>query len=224
MKDVSHNSQTTALELTTAAFFGDAHIYPASVELFSQGAHPGDLYFVHSGILKLARLERNGQEILLDLRFPGSLVGSAAAIKEKPHPFAAVTVTSCTLTRLSSRKFLSLLATDISLAAHVREILSDEVLDHVERISQLTCLSARQRLEQLLWRFCEQLPPSRTHSQSETTSKLQLPLKQYEIAHLLSITPTYLCRLLNALEKEDVISRTKGWIMISKPSELWHAT
>lgn len=224
MRDFSHNSQTTALELNTSALFGEAHVYPASVELFSQGAHPGDLYFIHSGILKLARLEGNGQEILLDLRFPGSLVGSAAAIKEKPHPFAAVTVTRCTLTRLSSRKFLSLLATEPSLATHVREILSDEVLDHVERISQLTCLSARQRLEQLLWRFCEQLPPSRSHSQFERTSKLQLPLKQYEIAHLLSITPTYLCRLLKALEKEDVISRTKGWIIISKPSELWHVT
>jgi CRP-like cAMP-binding protein len=100
-------------------------------------------------------------------------------------------------------------------------MLSDEILDHVARISQLTCLPARQRLEQLLWQFCERLGPDNWTS-SQTTSKLQLPLKHYEIAHLLSITPTYLCRLLNALQAERVITRSKGWIVINKPAELWH--
>jgi CRP-like cAMP-binding protein len=174
--------------------------------------------------VKFTRCEANGQEILLDLRFAGSLVGSAAAISDKPHPFAAVTVTQCTLTRWRARSFVSLLDTDSSLAARVREILSDDILDHVARISQLTCLPARQRLEQLLWQFCERLGPHESGALSETTSKLQLPLKHYEIAHLLSITPTYLCRLLNTLETEDLISRSKGWIIITKRSKLWHMT
>ena len=224
MTDFSHDSNRTTVELNPVGLVGNTHIYPPMVELFSQGANPSDVYFIHSGIMKLTRSEDNGQEILLDLRFAGSLVGSAAAIRQKPHPFTAVTVTRCALTRLNSQKFLSLLATDDTLAAHVREVLSDEVFDHVTRISQLACLSARQRLEQLLWRFCEQFPSHRTDSQLERTSKLQLPLKQYEIADLLSITPTYLCRLLNALEKENVINRSKGWIIVSRPSQLWHAT
>ncbi len=223
MTDFSHDSDTTAFELNRVGLIGNAHIYPPTVELFSQGAPPADVYFIHSGMMKLTRSEDNGQEILLDLRFAGSLVGSAAAIRQKPHPFTAITITRCALTRWSSGKFLSLLATDVALAARVREFLSDEVLDHVSRISQLSCLPARQRLEQLLWQFCERFPPNHAASRLETTSRLQLPLKHYEIAHLLSITPTYLCRLLNALEKENVISRSKGWIIISKPSELWHA-
>jgi CRP/FNR family transcriptional regulator len=223
MTDFSHYSDSTAFELNAVGLIGDAHIYPPTVELFSQGAYPADVYFIHSGIMKLTRSEDNGQEILLDLRYGGSLVGSAAAIRQKPHPFTAVTITRCALTRWNSGKFLSLLATDVALAARVREFLSDEVLDHVSRISQLSCLPARQRLEQLLWQFCERFPTHHTASRLEETSRLQLPLKHYEISHLLSITPTYLCRLLNALEKENVISRSKGWIIISKPSELWHA-
>ena len=223
MTDFSHDSDSTGFELNAVGLIGDAHIYPPTVEVFSQGAHPADVYFIHSGIMKLTRSEDNGQEMLLDLRFGGSLVGSAAAIRQKPHPFTAVTITRCALTRWNSGKFLSLLATDVALAARVREFLCDEVLDHVSRISQLSCLPARQRLEQLLWQFCERFPTHPTASRREKTSRLQLPLKHYEIAHFLSITPTYLCRLLNALEKENVISRNKGWIIISKPSELWHA-
>lgn len=220
MSYFSHDSRSAGGALGDAALRNDAHTYPPAVELFSQGAYAADVYLVHTGIVKFTRSEANGQEILLDLRFPGSLLGSAAAISEKPHPFTAVTVTQCTLTRWSARSFISRLDTDANLAARVREILSDDILDHVARISQLTCLPARQRLEQLLWQFCERLAPHSSGQTSGTTSKLQLPLKHYEIAHLLSITPTYLCRLLNTLEKENVISRTKGWIIVREPEAL----
>lgn len=220
MSNFSHDSRSASGELDSAALASDSHTYPPAVELFSQGAYPANVYLVQTGIVKFTRSEANGQEILLDLRFPGSLVGSAAAISEKPHPFAAVTVTHCTLSRWSARSFVSLLDTNTSLAARVREILSDDILDHVARISQLTCLPARQRLEQFLWQFCERLGPNTCGPPSEATSKLQLPLKHYEIAHLLSITPTYLCRLLNTLEQEKVITRSKGWIIVREPEAL----
>lgn len=215
MSNFSHGSRSTRGDLHSFAPHCDSHTYPPAVELFRQGASPADVYIVHTGIVKFTRSEANGQEILLDLRFPGSLVGSAAAISEKPHPFAAITVTECTLSRWSARSFVSLLDTDTALAARVRELLSEDILDHVARISQLTCLPARQRLEQLLWQFCERTRPSDAPL-SDQTSKLQLPLKHYEIADLLSITPTYLCRLLNALERENVITRRKGWIIVNR--------
>lgn len=219
MTNFSH-TQATEFDRHHSVIKGEGQTYPPAVELFNQGSNPTDVYFLQSGIMKLTRCEANGREILLDLRFPGSLVGSAAAISKKLHPFAATTVTRCTLLRWSAPRFLSLLDHDTTLATNVRGILSDEILDHVARISQLTCLPARQRLEQLLWQFCERFGSDHWKT-SRTTSKLQLPLKHYEIAHLLSITPTYLCRLLNALQAEQVITRSKGWIVINKPSELW---
>ncbi len=216
----SLDSETTGLAIGNAVVVGDTHSYPAGVELFSQGARADNVYLIHEGVIKLTRSEINGHEILLDLRFSGSLIASAAVISEKPHPFAAVTVTRCDLTRWNSRQFLSLIATDSSLSSRVRVMLSDEILDHIARMSQLTCLPARQRLEQFLWQLCERLGPD--HLRPEGTAKLQLPLKHYEIAELLSITPTYLCRLLNDLEMESLITRRKGWIVIKKPSELSH--
>lgn len=222
MSNFSHDSRSASGELGNAALRSDSHTYPPAVQLFSQGAYPADVYLVQTGIVKFTRSEANGQEILLDLRFPGSLVGSAAAISEKPHPFAAVTVTQCTLTRWSAREFVSLLDTDNSLAARVREILSEDIFDHVARISQLTCLPARERLEQLLWQFCEQMGSENLHRQSDRTSRLQLPLKQWEVAQFLAITPAYLCRLLAELESEEIIVRRNGWIIVGALGNLWH--
>lgn len=222
MSNFSHHSRSASGPLDSAALRSDSHTYPPAVELFSQGAHPANVYLVQTGIVKFTRSEANGQEILLDLRFPGSLVGSAAAISEKPHPFAAVTVTHCTLSRWSARSFVSLLDTDTSLAARVREILSDDILDHVARISQLTCLPARQRLEHLLWQFCEHMGSENLYRQSDRASRLQLPLKQWEVAQFLAITPAYLCRLLAELESEEIIVRRNGWIIVAALGSLWH--
>ena len=65
----------------------ESHSYAAGVELFHQGADAHDVYFLQRGLFKLIRSEDNGQEVLLDLKFPGSLIGAAAAILSRPHPF-----------------------------------------------------------------------------------------------------------------------------------------
>lgn len=199
-----------------------SHGYPRGVELFRQGGDATDAYYLESGILKLVRSEESGREILLDLRFSGSLVGSAAVIMRKPHPYSAVTAMPCNITRVSSSQFRSDIVRDVSLSSRISEMLSGEILQLIARVSHLTCVPARQRLEQFLWELCEQ-PFANHQSPARATFKLQLPLKHYEIADLLSITPTYLCRLLNELELRSVISRTKGWIVVNRPSELWHA-
>jgi CRP-like cAMP-binding protein len=99
----------------------------------------------------------------------------------------------------------------------IQDNLSAEVLNQAARMSEMACLPARQRLEQFLWKIAEQ------KGEGETTDfKLQLPVKQWEAAQLLAITPTYLCRLLAELETEEVISRKGGWITLCKPASLWH--
>lgn len=52
--------------------------------------------------------------------------------------------------------------------------------------------------------------------------KLHLPLKLWEIAQFLGITPSYLSRLLKSLEREGLIERDNGWIKVTNADKLWH--
>lgn len=194
-----------------------SHVYPPGMQLFRQDADPAEVYFVESGLAKLTRYEENGSEFILDIRFAGSLLGSAAALQNRPHLFSAVTATDCRLTHLSAKLFLDLLSTDVQLRLFTYHILSSEVLDQAARLSEIACLSARHRLEQLLWQILEQVTENRA-----VDSRVQLPLKHWEAAQLLAITPTYLSRLLGNLESEEIISRRNGWIIVRKPASLWH--
>ena len=222
-KDLPSNLTRTRVSASQAwkeaTQFIDSPVYPTGFELFRQDSLAQFVYFSASGLIKLMRLEDNGRELILSLKFSGSLLGAAEAIHDKPHPFSAVTVTSCKLARLSTQVFLDLVAADTQLASYLHEMLSAEILDQTARISQIACLPARHRLEQLLW----QLACYRGVDSGKPDLKFQLPLRYWEAAQLLAITPTYLSRLLRELEQEKVISRSKGWIIIREPARLWHA-
>ena len=221
IKDSGNGSYATeavcAEVLTNVVGCLASHVYPAGVELFRQDACPGDIYFIETGLAKLTRCEENGSEFILDIRFPGSLLGLEAAIRHKAHPFSAVTATNCKLTHLSVPRFLDLLSTEAKLGLVIQDTLCDEVLNQAARMSEIACLPARQRLEQLLWKIAEQVGETQT-----INFKVQLPLKHWEAAQLLAITPTYLSRLLAELESEEIISRTNGWIIVRQPATLWH--
>ncbi len=195
----------------------DSHVYPAGVELFRQDSSPGQIYFVETGVTKLTRYEENGGEFILDIRFPGSLLGSEALIRQRPHSFSAATATPCRLMPLSASHFLRLLKTESILATFLQDSLCAAVLSQAARMSEIACLPARQRLEQLLWMLAHE-----RFEGGKRGFKFQLPLKHWEAAQLLAITPTYLSRLLGELETEEIISRRGGWIVLREPASLWH--
>jgi CRP-like cAMP-binding protein len=45
-------------------------------------------------------------------------------------------------------------------------------------------------------------------------------LKQWEVAQLLGITPEHLSRLIKQMEKEGIIGRENGWLIIRNPKKL----
>jgi CRP-like cAMP-binding protein len=192
-------------------------LYPAGVELFHQGTLPTEIFLVETGLVKLVSSEESGRELIVDIRFAGSLLGLSAVIRNQPHSLTAATVSACRLVRISGNRFKDTLNHDAQLAESVHDILSSEVITQSARIAEIACLTARQRLENFIWRMTQQ-----TRSSDQNNSKLQLPLRQWEVAQFLAITPAYLCRLLADLQAEGIIVRRNGWIIVSPSSSLWH--
>ena len=143
----ARQSRLTKNKTWTEAILADAPLYPSGFELFRQDTPAHAVYFSNSGLVKLMRSEDNGRELILSLKFSGSLLGAAAVINHEPYPFSAVAVTQCRLARLCAGDFLELVASDPHLAACLNEELSAEILAQTARLSQIACLSARQRLE-----------------------------------------------------------------------------
>lgn len=195
----------------------NSHVYPSGVNLFHQGEIPVEIFLVETGLAKLVCSEESGRELIVDIRFAGSLLGLSAVIRNESHSMTAITASPCRLMRISAGQFRDLLGQDTQLGSSVHHLLSAEVINQTARITEIACLTARQRLENFLWQITKQNKPDEPQS-----SKLQLPLRQWEVAQFLAITPAYLCKLFGELESEEIIVRRNGWIIVCALGSLWH--
>ena len=197
-----------------------AQVYPPEVTLFQQGSQAQQVYFIERGLVKLNRIEHDGQQIIVGLRSSGWILGASAVILQKLNPVSATTLTDCHIRQISAEAFRHLLKTDVQFSWHIQHSQSREAHEQVGRIVQLSCMSARNRLEGLLWELI-------SLTSQDTTGKevrIEVPLKQWEIAQLIGVTPEHLCRMLRLLEKEGIICRKKGWLIVNDAQKLWHAT
>lgn len=195
---------------------GSPHIYHPTIEIFSQNSQANDVFLIERGLVKRIRVEKNGREVIIDLRFPGWTLGAASVIFKQPHPVTAITLTNCHLRRIPARIFQHLVQTDEQVSWYLHQLHSREVLDKAVHVASLGCLTARARLVHLLQRLISEL----TERDSQGDIRVQLPLKYWEIAQLVAITPEHLSRLLKQMQHEGIVRQEKGWLIITDSEQL----
>jgi CRP/FNR family transcriptional regulator, cyclic AMP receptor protein len=183
---------------------------PPSTTLFLQGNPPREVFYVERGLVKLIRMSENGQELAIGLPSKGSLLGAASLIVQEPYPFTAVTVTRCALSRIPADLFLRLAKTDEQFCWYLHEIHSLEVHRQAGRLAALRCLSARQRFEKLLLEFLSSMPDH----EKQTSMKIRLPLKHWEIAQLIGVRPEHMSRVLQQIKQEGVLHEEDGCMVV----------
>jgi len=184
--------------------------------LFLQGNPPREVFHIERGLVKLMRLSAGGQELAVGLQSQGCLLGAASAIVKEPYPFTAITITSCALSRIPADLFLQLARTDEQFCWYLHEVHSREVHQQASQLAALKYLSARQRFERLLLQFLSSIPPH----EKQTSMKVRLPLKHWEIAQLIGVRPEHLSRILQQVKREGVLREEDGCMIVSDVRKL----
>jgi len=184
--------------------------FPASTALFLQGDQPREVFYIEQGMAKLIYLSESGQEFAVGLQSQDSLLGAASVIIQEPYPFTAITITGCALRRIPADLFLHLAKTDEQFCWYLHEVHSHEVHRQVSQLAALKYMSARQRFENLLLQFLSSIP---IH-EKQTSMRIRLPLKHWEIAQLIGIRPEYLSRILQQIKQEGVLREENGYMIV----------
>jgi len=197
-----------------------SHVYPATIELYRQGSQAEEVYFINRGLLKLVRMEKDGHELIIDLRSRGWLLGMSAVITRQQHPVTAIALSECVMQRIPAEVFSSFLRTNTQFSLHVHQMQSHEEIDHITHMARISCLPAQDRLADLLWVLAHalELPTS------SGEVLLRLPLKHWELAQLIAVTPEYLSRLLKKMQQDGVVRQNKGLMIIQNVEKLWHSS
>ena len=192
--------------------FQTGPMYPSGAVLFEQGSLVHDIYWLVEGLVKLVHVDESGGERILELQLPPRFIGASLGIVDLPSPVSAVTVTRCRVQRISRAEFVERLATDRQFSWDVHHVQSQEVYGQFRRLAALSTASSRIRLERFLRDLIE--------STARPSARICLPLKRWELAQLLAVTPEHLSRLFKQLCHEGVISFEKGWLIVPAADRL----
>ena len=170
-------------------------------------------------MVKLVRLEAEGQEVIINLRPSGRWLGLASAIAQVPYNLTAITLTKCELQRVAINDFLQLVRNDAQFSWQMLQACSRSLIAFNVRLTQMATSTARQRLEQLLW----QLLTAQGLDETGKEVRLIVPLMNKEIAQAIAVSPGYVSELLKQMKTEGVL-RQRGMheFVIARPQQLWH--
>ena len=185
-------------------------VFPAEHEIFSQGESPHSVCLICAGLVKMTHTEPDGTRVIVGLRERGSMLGAVSLFLEMPYAVTAETVTRSQLCFVPVETFKMLMDTNLEFSRWISITLSRVVRYSILGIIEKSCLSGRQRLEKFLWKLVQ----SQHGFDHQRPIKIQMILKSWEVAQLLSLTPQHLCRLIKQLENEGVVMRRKGWLIL----------
>jgi CRP-like cAMP-binding protein len=166
------------------------YVVPKS-ELCVQNECQSVISVLESGFVKLVFLAPDGSEHILGLRGSGYIVGAETILKDHPVRYSVVTTTPVLIRSIPRLAFSRVVDADPEMLRHLNTVVCQESEAEVQQQIGLRAESALTRLR----RFLREVPCAGDPGDVFRT----LGLRQRDIAHLLSISPEHLARLLTAL-------------------------
>ena len=178
-------------------------VVPPQHLIYSQGESPHIVCLICTGMVKLTSTEFDGNRSIVGLRRAGYMMGAVPSIINMPYVTTAETITRSRLCLVPTETFLKLIDTNAGFSRWILTMLSRRLRSSMLSISEKSCVSGRHRLEKFLW----ELVQTQNGFDKNKLIKIQMILKNWEVAQLLSLTPQHLCRLVKQLEREGILMR-----------------
>ncbi len=183
--------------------------------IFNQGEVATGIYFLCKGMVKLTRVTEQGEEAILDLLSPCSIIGGGDAHNDKKPRFSSsVTVTELSEVAYLKKADVPLLLQDhpkigMGLSGHMSQrlrgaykLVADMKLPVEDRVLALIA-----RIVVLLTGKCENIV-------------IEIPLSHRELAQFAQITPETLSRTLRTLQDKGIIGVEKKGLRVLQAEEL----
>lgn len=169
--------------------------------VFRTGASSGGIYCIAEGIVGLRLLHENGTSVLVDIAYPGDLIGTRAFLRNGRHRTTAEALSEVRLCRIPGSEARRLMHDHPALHQRLVRVCLDSLDASQEAMVQAAALPNRDRLFHLLSRLLGHCGAT----DSAGRVQAQLPISREDIAGMLGVRQETLSRLLKRLKQEGVI-------------------
>jgi CRP/FNR family transcriptional regulator, cyclic AMP receptor protein len=172
-----------------------------------------DVFFVVSGAVRVV-IQSAGREVLLRQINAGEFFGELAAIDNAARSSGIVAMTDVTIARMSAAVFRALVHAHPDVCDQILALLVSQIRMLANRVNEFSTLDVRHRIHAELLRL------SRPEPGNEARAIISPPPVHSEIAARVSTRREAVARELKALERESMIERRRGAIVLNDVDRL----
>ncbi len=184
-------------------------------ELFAAGDKADNFFIIQNGWVKLSRISREGEELIIHIFGPGESFAEAAVFNDnRKYPVYALAISDTDIIEIPRSFFIKKIEEDSRFALHMLGAISSRQHYLVQQLEQVTSRTAPQRVGAFLLRFCKS-----HNGVNDNIMIVDLPYDKSVISTRLSIKPETFSRALAKLKPYGV-SAEKRVITIKTPEKL----
>ncbi len=180
----------------------------AGVWILDQSATDRDVYFIMSGQLR-AVYNNARQELIFNDMNAGSIFGEMAAIEGAPRAASVFAVVDSVVAKMPPQVFLQTMYSHRPLCEAVIRTLSERLRAMSGRIAEMGVLNVRSRVHAELLRL------ARRDRDDPRRAVIVTPPNQSELAARINTRRETVSREINAMERNGLIQRRRGAIVIN---------
>jgi len=189
---------------------GRAIRFEKDTYLYHQSEQAEKVYLLVSGRVNTFLVSSRGQESLLRIHLPGSLLGLTTLASSPVRDASAIAVESCETVSMDRKTLRALQQSDPRLGGYLIQLLLDRMSDFHYRVGELLCQSVEQRLSKALLALSQ---PDTVGEEREETETIMLTHEQF--AHLLNTRRPTVSAALSRFARAGLIARSGGGIVIT---------
>ncbi len=165
--------------------------------------HP-HFYVLHSGKIKISRINSNGKEQVIRIVTKGDFIGELSFLRSQPTKEFAQVIEDVTMCVIDGQKLKEVMKKQPIIAFKIMEVLS-------ERLEQAESIIESINLESVEYRVAQMLV-----SLSKEGNDIQLKVSKGDLASMLGITQETLSRKLSLFAQEGLIELKGQRVIIVK--------
>lgn len=184
--------------------------------LFHAGDSGDGCYVVRSGVVKASVVARDGQERLLAVLGPGSLIGELSLIDDEPRSATISALKDCRMSHLSKAAFFRLADSNPQVYRQALKLLAHRLRGTNDSVVAQGTVTVSGRIARAFASLAEGLGDK----QPGGRILLAYKITQNDIAGMAGVARENASRAINELLRDGVLGRAGSFYTIERPDEL----
>ncbi|MEK4382317.1 Crp/Fnr family transcriptional regulator [Aeribacillus sp. FSL K6-2848] len=187
-------------ELTSIVAISQVRTYQPKSYVFMQGDLLENVYFIHSGTIKIYKTDRNGKEQIVSILQNGEMFPHIGFFRKGSYPAHAEVMEESTLIVIPIKDFEETLMLFPVLSIKLFRVMSEKIIDLQNRLEEQILHNTYEQIVLLLLRLTKTnaLPQGKLY-------RLTTHLTNRELANMIGTSRETVSRTLNQMKRKGLI-------------------